>query len=246
VIILLLTGSKLLMGLGILGLMFIEWNMLNAFFEMRFLSAAIYTDVLFAIMLIIMDNINIKSLTLYTLLQMIVLNILSILNYILLYGNKLIIAAVKRDNIKSSFFKDIYTDFINDEKTTTRKGNRNILHSNVIHAFKSEEDSYMNNSFTGSCTNQSFTRNINHIRSFSNNQIYSKRSNSNIYINSKFNQSILNNSTSNHNSNNNINTPSRRVSIISKIVNYHYTTSLSENDLANKNSGIENNKNDIA
>jgi len=76
--------------LVLLSLIFLEWSMKNVFYDVRFLTAAIYIDILDFILIIMMNKLEINNYKTYFVMREIVYIIYVITNYAFLYGYRII------------------------------------------------------------------------------------------------------------------------------------------------------------
>jgi len=118
---------KIVIILFILLLLFVEWNIKKTFYDIRFVTYAIYSTALVIIVFFTIDYITFKNYKTYFLIQELLFSLLSISNYFLLYGNKLLLAFMKKKNINSVFIKKINNHFINNDVSTVSK---NITNTN--------------------------------------------------------------------------------------------------------------------
>lgn len=168
---------KLILVLIISVLIFIEWNIKSTIYDLRFILSVLYIDCLSMIILMTLDLEKIYNFTWNFLLKGGIIIIISLSNYILLYGFRLLLAFLNKQNVRLMFIYNINKEFINN---TEYSGS--VSKSNRMNTITSTDEDNTNG-----------------------------RSGS---------------SKSNNNSNNHRNedTSYYRESVISKIINYHYTT----------------------
>ncbi|ORX41837.1 periplasmic binding protein-like II [Piromyces finnis] len=98
-------------------LIFIEWNIKETFYDVRFLSVSVYSEILLLIIYTIINKTNInKSVdcSLYFILHSSIYIFVSLINYICFYGFRIIQGFMAKD-IKSTFIKNINNKFISNE-----------------------------------------------------------------------------------------------------------------------------------
>eukprot|EP00833_Pecoramyces_ruminatium_P000409 jgi/Orpsp1_1/1174441/evm.model.c7180000050111.1 len=168
---------KLILVLIISVLIFIEWNIKSTIYDLRFILSVLYIDCLSMIILMTLDLEKIYNFTWNFLLKGGIIIVISLSNYILLYGFRLLLAFLNKQNVRLMFIYNINKEFINN---TEYSGS--VSKSNRMNTITSTDEDNTNG-----------------------------RSGS---------------SKSNNNSNNHRNedTSYYRESVISKIINYHYTT----------------------
>jgi len=110
-----LTMLKVILLFIILLLIYIEWNLKKSYYDLRFTVLAIYTDILFLIILIIIKSLNITNYIYYYIINTLLYLIFSIFNYIILFFSRIIMTLLKKDNEEISFIKDVNKQFINNE-----------------------------------------------------------------------------------------------------------------------------------
>lgn len=97
IILVFLSFYEIFMILCILFLIFIEWNLKETYFEARFFLSAMCIDILSYILYFIINSINIKNYIGSNLLLILNIMILSISNYICIYGIKIIHIYIRTD-----------------------------------------------------------------------------------------------------------------------------------------------------
>ncbi|ORX50296.1 hypothetical protein BCR36DRAFT_219190, partial [Piromyces finnis] len=113
---------KILIILTFLFLIFIEWNIQESRYDLRFLIAAIYIDMLFIILLIVIHYIDINDYIIYFVIRDFLYIFIAISNYSLIYGYKVILGILhNNENKKSSFIEKVNKNFINTFNSTTEK-----------------------------------------------------------------------------------------------------------------------------
>jgi len=106
---------KLLIIILMLLFIFVEWNISSTMDDIKFIISALYIDILSIILIYIFHLIKIKYYLSYFLLQATNTSIISIFNYLLFYGIRLILAFIKKQNIRLKYISSINEKFINNE-----------------------------------------------------------------------------------------------------------------------------------
>ncbi|OUM67982.1 hypothetical protein PIROE2DRAFT_4399, partial [Piromyces sp. E2] len=202
------TVSKLVFGIliayifimifTILIYIFMEWNLEKSTYNIKFILSVIYIDILAFIILLIIDSVKIENYINHFVLRASIIIIISISNYGLQYGFRLLVGFAKKKNMKILFIKYINNEFINNEST-----NNEVL----------KENQFNNMSYATVTYNNDNNENDN------NNTIKNNNGNNNNDNNKTF-VSTGKESSSTMKSHR----VSRRVSIISKMIDYHYDT----------------------
>jgi len=126
--IILLIIYKLLVILMMLFLVFVEWNISSTVYDMKFILITLYIDILFIVLIYVFYSIKIKHYIGYFILQSISTFAVSIFNYIFLYGIRILLAFIKKQNVKLQFINSINEKFINNETILQiEKGNKNYV-----------------------------------------------------------------------------------------------------------------------
>jgi len=113
--IIMLIVYKLLIILIMLFLVFVEWNISSTIYDMKFIILTLYIDILFIGLIFVFYSIKIKYYIGYFLIQSISTSAVSLFNYILLYGIRVLLAFIKKQNVKLQFINNINEMFINNE-----------------------------------------------------------------------------------------------------------------------------------
>jgi len=122
----LLITYKCIMILVLLFIIFIEWNNEVTFFEIRFILTSIYMNIITFLLFIILNFVKINNYIYYFIIQESIIYIISISNYIILYGIKLFSLQlyrkheefIKKANISESFIEKAPSSY----KYTTTTG----------------------------------------------------------------------------------------------------------------------------
>ncbi|ORX64563.1 hypothetical protein BCR32DRAFT_287030 [Anaeromyces robustus] len=162
-------------------LIFMEWNIEETKYDIRFIMTCLYIDTLTVIFLLILHYISIDNYVAYVVVRVGVITILSIMNYLLLYGVRLLfpyfiksnenildgkIYANNNNNIRnSSNIQITKTDKSEISQSTGQSKNSSGIISKIItyHYKKSTETlgtvSEMQSYKSGTTTKSSFTSN---------------------------------------------------------------------------------------
>ena len=114
----LIISYKSLVIIIMLLLIFVEWNIKETLYDMRFLVSALYIDILSIILTIVFKFIVIKNYISYFIIQIIIASIISISNYTFLYGIRALLGFMSKQNVKLQFINNINEKFINSEAQT--------------------------------------------------------------------------------------------------------------------------------
>jgi len=112
-----ITVIKSIVLIIILVLIYSEWNLKRTLYDLRFVVLAIYTDILFLIMLFFMKTINNTNYISHYIKNSIFYLLFSLLNYSILYFSRIVMILLKKDNDESLFIKNINKQFINNESS---------------------------------------------------------------------------------------------------------------------------------
>jgi len=112
---------KLLVILLMLFLVFVEWNISTTVYDMKPIVMIIYIDVLFIILIFVFHIINIKNYIGYFILQSISTFVVSLSNYIFIYGIRVFLGFVRKKDIKLQFINNINEKFVNEKSLSEIK-----------------------------------------------------------------------------------------------------------------------------
>jgi len=116
---------KFIIIILMLFIIFVEWNISETMYDIRFAVSALYIDILSVISLLVFNFIEIKYYKYYFIIQTINIFIISIINYIFLYGIRVILGFIRKQNVKLQFINRISENFINNESKSQTKSNNN-------------------------------------------------------------------------------------------------------------------------
>jgi len=106
---------KFILVLFLLSLIFVEWNTPTIIYDVRFIVTALYIDILSTILIYVFHIIQIKNYKSFFIIQTVNTSIISITNYLFLYGIRLFFGFVRKQNIKIHLINNITQEFINNE-----------------------------------------------------------------------------------------------------------------------------------
>ncbi|ORX83748.1 hypothetical protein BCR32DRAFT_307857 [Anaeromyces robustus] len=178
---------KLFIFLLILLLSFIDWNIYSIYYDLRLVVAMIYVDIISLTIFCLINIIKINRYKANFYINEILILLISFSNYILLYGFRIMIAFLKKQNIKLDFINRVNDRFINSQSTVESESS--ISQKNNISTI---------NKTTTNAENVTILK-----------------------TNEMDNETISNND---HNSNDTSYKKTERSKIISRIMNYHYST----------------------
>jgi len=212
--------SKILLLLISLVLIFIEWNIEKTYFEIRFVVNSIYSTILLIVALMLVEHLDIKNRQLHFIVHEIIIGIISISNYFILYGFKLILAFMNRTNVKLDFIKKINDHFIDNDFVSSQVNTEELSYVKTNNTIPVDnfENSIKQSSIEGIIINNN-TNNKNTNITTRNNNGTSNNSN--------------NNSSNNNNTSNSKSVTSKKTmetSFINKLINYHYTVKSNESN----------------
>lgn len=127
-------------------LSFIEWNIKKTTYDIRFIISSIYIYTLNSTLLLILSYTKINNYIYYILFHSIrgcIVFVMSISNYILMYGYRVIFGIIHKKNLKISFINDINKNFINNESFNSKSEEK---HNNVMSSNDNDSSTYENNS----------------------------------------------------------------------------------------------------
>jgi len=152
----LLIAYKFVVMAFILFLIFVEWNNSSTLYDMRFIILALYIDILSTILVFIFHVIKIKNYVLFFTVQSINTTVISFSNYIFLYGFRIVLGFMRKQNIKLEFINRINENFINNETQLKSKTcNNNTNNDYSIYKTNVMDDSENNGNETSTSVNKS-------------------------------------------------------------------------------------------
>jgi len=117
--------NKMLLLLVITFFAFIEWNLKSIYYEVRFIVSAVYSNILLIFIYFIVDISYINNYLMQFIIEECLIIFISISSYIFLYGYKLCLAFLRKNNVKSSFINDINKNFINESEFKSKNNTFN-------------------------------------------------------------------------------------------------------------------------
>ncbi|ORX50629.1 periplasmic binding protein-like II [Piromyces finnis] len=115
----------------ILLFIFIEWNIESTYYDLRFFISVVYIDIIGHILIICFNYIKIKNYILYYSISGCVYLIISISNYMLIYGFRLILAFIKKKNIRVELINKINKGFIENDDSEWKSKSRYVKSINI-------------------------------------------------------------------------------------------------------------------
>jgi len=110
-------------------LVFAEWNNRIIQNDLKIITITIYIDIISLIVLFFLHFISIDSFNVYIITRELLIYITALLNYILLYGYKIILSILHKQNINETFITNINKEFISSEKFDTKMKSNQIASS---------------------------------------------------------------------------------------------------------------------
>jgi len=98
-------------------LAFIEWNIQSIHSDIKFSVISMYISILSPILYFILYLTNINNYIMNFVLKECLISIMAVSNYLLLYGFRLILAFLKKQNLRLLFITNINQNFVNDESS---------------------------------------------------------------------------------------------------------------------------------
>jgi len=133
---------KFIVLLLLLFLIFVEWNISQTMYDMKFILSALYIDILSTTLIVVFFFIQIKFYITYFLIQTVNISIISITNYIFLYGIRVFLGIIRKQNVKLQFINRINENFINNatqfqtksynKDATSFNNNVSIIKNNIM------------------------------------------------------------------------------------------------------------------
>jgi len=116
----------------------LEWNLLIIAYDVRLISTILITDTFYIIFFITFYYIEFKEYLVYYAMNQCFYIIFSLSNYMLLYGTRVILIVLQKDNLSTILSLDINSKSDEDEKNVTFMKDTNPSNSNYC---KSDDDS---------------------------------------------------------------------------------------------------------
>jgi len=132
-------------------LIYIEWNREDSYYDIRFIVSAIYTDFLIIIISFIIFFLNIENYKISYILYSSLCLLYSLCNYICIYGIRIMLAIMKKDNDRSLFIKKVNQYFINSSIKNSKTYNTES--DNIRLNLKTKNEKKSNNSSKSSSKN---------------------------------------------------------------------------------------------
>ncbi|ORX86586.1 hypothetical protein BCR32DRAFT_240855 [Anaeromyces robustus] len=127
-------------------LIFMEWNIKSTFYDVRFILASIYVNIISFITFIILNFVTIKSYKLYFSMQICVILTISIVNYIILFGIRLILPMlIKTDETNEIIGK---LKFLSSQLKKSDSQSCDTTTNNTFNSKKTESTSNANSIYT--------------------------------------------------------------------------------------------------
>ena len=146
---------KILVIFLMLFLIFVEWNISTSVYDMKPILMVLYIDILFIVLIYVFHIINIKNYIGYFILQLISTFAISVSNYLFLYGIRVFLGFIKKQNIKAQFINNINEKFINEENLSQIK---NSLNNNEFCDSKVNDDDSKNYTLTSESYHKKFLK----------------------------------------------------------------------------------------
>jgi len=145
---------KFIIFMILLLLIFIEWNIKSTFYDIKFITSAIYVDILSVILLIIFNYVEINSYTTYLFIHFCIIIIISLSNYFFIYGFRYIFGSLRKRNNKLDFINEVNQGFIDNISRSSEShpvstaNNEEVINKTIenpdIHTFASASSAVTN------------------------------------------------------------------------------------------------------
>eukprot|EP00833_Pecoramyces_ruminatium_P017783 jgi/Orpsp1_1/1191815/evm.model.d7180000088686.1 len=151
--------SKFIITSVFLYFIFIYWNIKAIHYDIRFLSSAIYINILLLLIYIIIDFIEIKNYIYYFLIKESILIIFAISNYITLYGIKAILIHIVDQNTETSIVKNVNV-FMKQSNSRYTSKNVSSKKQNSTSAFSNATNNNDDSKNDSKSNSSSFSKNL--------------------------------------------------------------------------------------
>jgi len=133
-------------------LVFVEWNLLDTAYDMKFILLALYVDILCAIVIYIFHIIQVKNYITFYLIQIVATSLVSISNYMFLYGSRLLVIFLfKNKDEELEIIQKIKENFATSDDYSQSKSNKSNCVSSKERTINEENEvksgSYKMNNF---------------------------------------------------------------------------------------------------
>jgi len=116
-------------------LIYAEWNIKSTFYDLRLILISLYIDILYALLIMIINFVNITNYLIYYMIQDILISLITIFNFLIIFGSKILLGILNKKDIQSMFINKITKKFIESSttisKTTTYDSNRSNIISTI-------------------------------------------------------------------------------------------------------------------
>jgi len=163
--IIIVLAYKLLIILLLLFLIFVEWNLSDTLYDLKFIILTQYISIFSILFITVIYFIKIKYYITYFIIQTVNIFIISIANYIIIYGFRLCLAFLKKQNVKLQFISNINEKFINNEsqmQAQTKSYSKTINNDNIYKSNAMDDDEEYNNINTSNPRASFISRMINY------------------------------------------------------------------------------------
>jgi len=116
---------KFIIVLVIVFLVFIDWNIEEIHYDLKFIVSGIYSIIIVLILSFGLKMVVINSFSFDFLIRIIIIIMTVLSNYIFIYGYRIILGILRKQNVKMNFINKINNKFINSDYKSNFKSNRN-------------------------------------------------------------------------------------------------------------------------
>ncbi|KAL6608384.1 periplasmic binding protein-like II [Neocallimastix sp. 'constans'] len=134
-IVILIEVIKIIIAILILGMIFIEWSLENTYYDIRFITLAIYMNIVSEVLLIIFFYLKVNNYILIFELHTLFYILFSLSNYIFIYGFRLIWKFIKVDNEDDVYIKKFRENNIKISSTSPTFAHTTLTKNTSNHKF---------------------------------------------------------------------------------------------------------------
>ncbi|KAG4094545.1 hypothetical protein H8356DRAFT_1277005 [Neocallimastix lanati (nom. inval.)] len=139
-------GSIVIWGV-MLVLIFSEWNIQSTFFDMKLILSVVYITTLLTIITSILKFIKIRNYIMYYLMETSIFIIFTVSNYFLLFGYRLVLAFMMKQNIKSEYINNVCKNFVSNKSMDQSNNNSSKTNSETYQTNAIDKSNEMSNTY---------------------------------------------------------------------------------------------------
>jgi ABC-type glycerol-3-phosphate transport system substrate-binding protein len=141
------TLYKILIIGVMLVLIFSEWNIQSTFFDMKLILSVVYITTLLTIITSILKFIKIRNYIMYYLMETSIFIIFTVSNYFLLFGYRLVLAFMMKQNIKSEYINNVCKNFVSNKSMDQSNNNSSKTNSETYQTNAIDKSNEMSNTY---------------------------------------------------------------------------------------------------